>query len=386
MKKQRSSTSIFFSLTILLVAIWIGVPQYLKKALIYQHPGIHDYPIFENRTVKSSASPIKWPVHAQYNQIQLNAQWIDTLERYESVAYLIIQNDSLLYETYWDNHQQETLSNSFSTAKSIVALLIGIAIDEGHIQSVDQKVIDFIPSIKGKFASSLTIKQLLTMSSGSSWDESYSSATSITTQAYYGNNLQKIIHKVRFDREPGKIFEYRSGDTQLLSMILAQATGRSVSEYASEKLWKPIGAQHDALWSLDHADGIEKAYCCFNSTARDFARIGTLILNHGKANDQQIVSESFLQSALAPATQLTDAEGQNVNYYGYQWWVVEYRNQTIPYTRGILGQYIFVLPAQNAVVVRLGHLRSDYRNHNHPTDIYAYIQAALEVIEKVKGI
>jgi CubicO group peptidase (beta-lactamase class C family) len=265
-------------------------------------------------------------------------------------------------------------------AKSIVALLIGCAIDDGHIHGLDDKVQKYLPRLKGPHSQDLTIRHLLTMSSASSWDEHYSSLFSITTQAYYGRNLPGVMKNVKISNHPGIVFNYRSGDTQFLERLLTKTTGMSLSDYASEKLWKPLNAEIPALWSLDRRQGTEKAFCCFNSTPRDFARIGNLVLNQGEFNGQRLISSKFIKEMITPIRYLTNDEAQMVDYYGLHWWILNYNGEMIPYARGILGQYIFVVPSQNAVIVRLGHHRSrEYRNH-HPLDVYTWIGAGMDII------
>lgn len=379
MKKNRLRL-ILSIIMILPIAVWTLMPSHIRNAILHLNPDIDDYTFFENRTIEASSSPIKWSTTADYNRQTLQPQWRDSLEHYETVAFLVIQNDSVLFEEYWDGYSTESLSNSFSMAKSVVGLLVGCAIEEGVIESVDQRVGDFLPQFQSGLGSTLTIKHLLTMSSASSWDESYSSISSITTKAYYGRNLRKLMESVTIDETPGNTFEYESGNTQLLAMILAQATGKNISQYASEKLWIPLGAEHDALWSLDRTDGVEKAYCCFNSNARDFARLGSIVLHKGKMNGHQIVSADYVEESIRPASWLKDSNNKPVDYYGYHWWILNYKGLQMPVARGILGQYVVVIPQHNAIVVRLGHKRSEAKRNNFTTDIYSYIDAAIEIL------
>ena len=168
-----------------------------------------------------------------------------------------------------------------------------------------------------------------------------------------------------------------------MAFVLQNAVHKSLSEYASEKLWTPIHAETDALWSLDHAHGMEKAYCCFNTNARDFARLGQLVLNKGKWDDRQIVPAGYIEEAITPARELKRADtGAPNQIYGFQFWILHYKGHTIPYMRGILGQYIFIIPDLNAVVVRLGNLRSDtYREPSHCTDdAFIWLDAALDIL------
>lgn len=360
---------------------WVLTPAFLKKALIHQLPGIHDHQIFPNRTVETG-QPQPWPASSRYNQIRPEAVQLDSLALMQTTAFLVVQNDSILFEYYADGVKRTDISNSFSAAKSIVSLLIGCAMDDGFIKSVDQSVDALLPDYPNLHHKGLKLKHLLTMSSGSNWDEAYSTAFSITTKAYYGNNLPRLMKEVQMVETPGETFSYRSGDTQLLALILTRVTGQTLSDYAAEKLWHPIGAETEALWSLDRKNGMEKAYCCFNSHARDFARLGQLVLNKGHWKGRQLISEEYLEAATHPATHLKDSKGKSVTYYGYQWWLMDHQQEIIPYARGILGQYIFIIPSQKAVIVRLGHLRSDTRIGEHPTDAYTWVNMGRDLLDQ----
>jgi len=224
--KHRILRIVIFSI-VAVMATYTLLPDYLQKALIYLTPNIDDYEIFDNRKVEAGDS-IPWPKARQYNQAKLPATARDSLEKYQSVAFLVIHRDSLLYEEYWGGYDSTTISNSFSMAKSIVSLLVGCAIKDGHIKDINDKVIDYFPEIKGPYKEELTIRHLLTMSSASSWNESYTSPFSITTQAYYGRNLDKIIKKIKIINNPGIEFEYSSGDTQLLAKVLTRSYRQNV--------------------------------------------------------------------------------------------------------------------------------------------------------------
>jgi CubicO group peptidase (beta-lactamase class C family) len=325
---------------------------YVYNALYYQYAKIDDYNHFENRTVKAG-NFIPIPDAVQYNKIKLSDEFRNYLIASQTTAFLVLKNDSVYYEEYWDGYGPNSISGSFSVAKSIVSILVGIAIDEGKIKSVDQKVSDFIPEYKDGLNAQLTIKHLLTMSAAFNWDENYATLFSMTTKAYYGRDLEKIVLNLKVTETPGKKFNYQSGNQLVLAYILRKATGTTISEYASTKLWKPLGAKTDALWSLDHKDGLEKAFCCFNANARDFSRFGTLYLHNGMFNGQQLVSEDYVKHSLEPAP-LVDDEGEKSDCYGYSWWLSDIDDEKVFYAEGILGQYIFVMPGKNIVAVRLG--------------------------------
>ena len=376
---------------LLSLCLWLFLPAnyYIRQALIHQWPKIDQHSIFENRIIKAE-DPQPWELSEYYNNFSISEQYLDDFEAYSTVSYLIIQNGELFFEQYWDDYSPQSHSNSFSMAKSIVSLAIGCAIDDGLIHNPDQPVSDFFPQFKGFNGKTLTIRHLLTMSAGFDFQESYSTIFSPTTQLYYGNDLNKITFGMKEIEEPGVNFIYQSGVTQLLASIVAKATGESIGSYVSRKLWTPIQAEENALWSLDRKDGIEKAYCCFNTSARDFARLGQLILNKGQWNGKQIVSEHYVQAAITPDNSLIDTERPERdpallnNQYGFQFWQLEKNGMKIPYMRGLLGQYIFVVPEKNAVVVRLGKMKSkDYTAQQHyPADIDIWLDAALEMLDK----
>lgn len=373
---------------ILLIVCCIGgylvLPSnyYLRRALTHLLPKIDQYPIFENRTVKAG-DPQPWIQSEAYNTVSIPEKQLPVFEQLGTVAYVIIKDSTLLFEQYWEDYSPESHSNSFSMAKSIVSLAIGAAIDDGFIKDVDQPVSDFYPEFQGYNGKPLTLRHLLTMSAGVDFDEAYSSPFSPTTKLYYGDDLQQIALGMKEIEEPGVNFIYQSGVTQLLAFIVEKATGENISSYVSRKFWTPMNAEEDALWSLDKKDGIEKAYCCFNSNARDFARFGQLILNEGEWNGEQLISSSYLKEATTPDTSLLFKEYNETNHcYGFQFWHLTYNGMEIPYMRGILGQYIFIIPDLNAVVVRLGHKRSETRSDQHyPDDIDTWLGAAVEMIQ-----
>ena len=371
-------------LLLIIAVIAFGIsftPQYLVTAIRHGEPNIDDYKIFYNRTIQAGEY-YPWQIAEDYNHYKLPDATRAIIEQYKPVAFLVIQDEKIKYEEYWDGYDEHSLSNSFSAGKSIVGLLIGIALDEGKIKSLDQPVGDFLSAFQKGRNAELTIRDLLTMSSGLNWDEAYSSPFSMTTKAYYGTDLPGLINSLEVVETPGKEFDYLSGNTEVLAMIIDAATGQKMADYASEKIWKHIGARYDALWCLDSEDGMEKAYCCFNSNVRDFARFGQLVLNNGKWNDKQIISEEYLKEATSPASYLIDkGDKKPITFYGFQWWVIHYKGHTIPYMRGILGQYVFAIPEKNAVVVRLGHERSKEYIGHHTKDVNQYLDAAFELLK-----
>ncbi|MFT3824508.1 MAG: serine hydrolase [Chitinophagaceae bacterium] len=372
---KKALRIIGFTLLTLVIAFtafaFITGRTYLFKAVAYNFADIDDYKKFSNNTI-TTENKQPWSILADYNKQKLPASLQKQLEELETVAVLAIKNDSLLFEEYWDGYSDSSWSGSFSMAKSITSLLIGAAIRDSAIKSVNDYVSTYLPEFAEGEKAKLKIVHLLTMSSGSNWDESYSNPLSVTTELYYGSDAYKTATGVSIVKTPGTEHSYKSGDTQLLGLILTKATGKSLSAYAAEKLWHPLGAEHPALWSTDHVGGYEKAYCCFNSNARDFARIGQLMLDSGRWKGQEIIPMDYYKASITPCM-ITDESGKPCDYYGYQWWIYP-THQGIYYARGILGQYIIMIPSKKLILVRLGKKRSSERINGAPAEVDALIQ------------
>ena len=358
-----------------MLVIWISGYGYIYKTLIYTYPGIDDLNIFDTRIVHDG-NPQPWPESFSYNKIKLTGDLENELARNETVAFLVVKNDSIVHEQYSDNFKSNSLVNSFSVSKSIVGVLTGIAIRDG-LFNLDDAVGMYIPEFKTGENSKLKIRHLITMSSGLNWDESYSSLFSMTTEAYYGTDLKKLILCLKVIEEPGKTFRYMSCNTVLLAIIISITSGMSISDYASKYLWNSIGASQSAYWSLDNNDGLEKSYCCFYSTARDFAKVGKLFLDSGYWNGQEIVPFDFVMESIKP-NGCVDGNGNPVDYYGFHWWLMNSGENKIFYARGILGQYIIVIPEERIIIVRLGKLRGE-KNNNHYTDMINYTNGVLKI-------
>ena len=341
-------------------------------------PSPLEYKIFDNRNI-AAGKGIAWPKAVDFGKKEIPDSSLKLMEELKTLSFLVLRNDSIVFEKYWEGRGPEAISNSFSMAKTIVSILTGIAIGEGKIKSVNDKVTDYLPEFNKGKNNELTIKHLLTMSSGINFDEDYVSPVAYPAKAYYGKDLTALTYQYEVAEQPGKVFKYLSGNTELLAFVLKKAIGKSISEYASEKLWKPLGAQENALWNLDHQDGVEKAYCCFIASARDFARLGSLYLNKGNFMGNQIVPEEFVANSIIPADLLDDKTEEKINRYGYSWWLVNYSGEQIFYARGILGQYIIIIPSQKIIAVRLGHKRLKEKQDDHPMDLFNYIDAAMAI-------
>lgn len=322
---------------------------------------ITDYRIFPSRPLHNDsvkftfqqASQARFPKTIT-DKTQHTVNFEQYLEDNKSVAFLIIKNDTILYEKYFDHYEQESIVASFSMAKSVTSILIGCAIDDGFIKSVDEPVTNYVPELKKNGFEKVTLKHLLQMTSGLDFNESYVNPFGDAATFYYGRNLRKSITKMKLKSEPGKNFEYVSGSPQILGLVLERALKtKTVTAYLQEKIWKPLGMEYDASWSLDRKkNGLEKTFCCINARARDFAKIGRLYLNKGNWNGKQIVSEKWVEES----TRVNPAD-PGANFYRYQWWLPSATGDYM--AEGILGQFVYVNPAKNMIIVRLGKKYGD---------------------------
>lgn len=344
-------------------------------------PAPDEFPSFPSRKIDAGA-PAPYPLSATYNRSNIPEDLLPSVEALDPLAFLVIHRDSLLFEKYWEQRKPEDLSNSFSMAKTIVSILAGIAIHEGKIPSLDVPVLTYLPNLKGPYARQLTLRHLLNMSSGIDFDEDYISPFAYPAKAYYGTDIRKLTLGYSCEHPPGREFIYLSGNTELAALVIEKATGMSLSSYASEKLWKPIGAEAAASWSTDVEDGMEKAYCCVNSNARDFAKLGTLYLHQGYSNGRQLIDSAYVAESILPA-KLQDAGNQKlIDRYGLSWWLCTHRGKNVFYARGILGQYIMVMPDEQLVAVRLGRKRLKEKRNDHPQDLFTYLDLALTIAGK----
>jgi len=336
---------------------------------------ITDYKFFDNIDIPKSENPQAWPLHKDFNNIKSTDILNKTNDRLGTVAFLIIKNDSLWYEKYYDGYSEKSYSNSFSIAKSIVTAVLGRAIDEGFIKDIDQKVGDFIPEYKKGLAANLTVGDLSSMSSGMKWTEDYKNVFGVTARAYVGSeSLVELIKSRPIIRKPGQSFKYLSGDTQLLAMTIEKATGQKLSSLVYNWFWNPIGAENNALWQIDNLkSNNEKAYCCFNSNARDFAKFGKLFKDYGYWNGKQLLDSSFVKKA-------TTKRFEKSPHYGYGFWLGNYKGMKYFSMRGHLGQYVMVFPKENIIIVRLGKTNDKKTEADIiPQDQLIYIEEAIKM-------
>ena len=346
---------------------------------------INDYKDFDNNVIMAGA-PRVWQQHIDYNQFPLSPKFEKEMNDYGSAAFIVIKDNQLLSEHYFNGYAQNSLTNSFSMAKTFTTMMLGKAIEQGYIKGLDQKITDFLPEFKNdKFGAECTVGDLSAMTSGYDWDEDYYFPLNPTAKAYYGDDIVKQMLDRKFVAQPGGHFKYQSSDTQLLGIVIQRAiNNKSLAQYFQEEFWQPMGMELDAQWSKDNPKGMEKTYCCFNADARDFAKLGQLLLNDGNWYGKQILDSAFVKKMVLPNTKAFNPNEPKI--YGYSVWM-DYDYKTPFYTMlGHLGQRVIVIPSEKLVVVRTGKTHNDQPN-NRPIadgDVYRLVDEAMRINENVK--
>ena len=326
---------------------------------------LSDYKHFDNRIIEPSPVAEPWAKHNKYNTIEETEELAAINKDRETKAFLVIKNDSIVFEKYFDGYSESSKSNSFSMTKSITVTLLGKAIMDGKIKSLDQPVGDFFDEYKTGLGAELTVGNLASMSSGMKWNEKYYSVINITSESYFSDDLRSVILNQKIIEKPGQKFRYSSGDTQLLGMIIEKATNTNLSDYLRNNFTNPMGFENEALWQLDSEEsGMEKAYCCFASNAKDFARFGKLYKNNGKWNNEILLDSTFINKATKP---VFDASP----YYGYGWWLYTFEGKKVYTMNGHRGQFVVVFPEEDIIIVRLGDI--NIQGEGDSGDLYKYI-------------
>jgi len=265
-----------------------------------------------------------------------------------SAGLVVLHNGKLRLERYGLDFDKDGRSTSFSVAKSFTSTLVGAALRDGHIKSMDDKVSDYIPDMKGSAYDDVSVRQLLTMTSGVRWNEDYADPNADV--AKFNNHkpedgvdaLVSYMRKLPRDVPAGTRWLYSTGETNLVGILVSQATKKPLADYLAEKVWQPAGMEHQATWLLSKT-GKEISGCCIQAATRDFARFGQFILNGAQVNGQSIAPDGWLQEATTRRTTIN----QPGRGYGYQWWT--YDDGTFA-ARGIFGQGIFIDPQRKIVI------------------------------------
>ena len=376
------------------VAGYLAAPDfYLTRAIFWRESDYKDLERFPARAIHNAPPtsrldglPADNPYAARVESIANtydNGSFEDYLDSSGTTAFLVVHDDELLYERYFDGYDESSIQTSFSMAKSFASALVGIAIDEGHIKSVDEPITNYIPELleRDERFGSITIRHLLTMSSGIKYEEGGTlpwGDEADDTKTYYATDLRELaLENSRIEGEPGRYFEYNNYNPLLVGLILERATGTSVSRYMEEKLWKPVGMEADGSWSLDSTSiGFEKMESGVNALARDFARFGMLFAKEGNWRGEQLISRGWVRDSTRP-----DASTDPSLDYQYFWWVDTPDGENHFSARGNYGQYIYVAPEKDLVIVRLGKVEGE-KGYGYWIGLFDELSTKLDVSAK----
>jgi CubicO group peptidase (beta-lactamase class C family) len=359
-------------LTALLTAVSCSQGCTLAKTIVHNFAGLDDAPIFASRTIARSgaSSPLRSIVAVPRSLAELEfpdengRTWrLDHyLDHTRTAAFVALHGDRVVFERYARGYDERSLLNSFSITKAVVATLVGIAVAEGHV-SLDETVAHYRPEFAGTPYGAVKVRDLLTMTSGVV-DRPLLLPGS--AKYYYDDDLHSLAaHAVSTAAGPN-LWHYSNADVQVLAFVLERAVGKSLSAYLSEKLWKPLGMESDALWSLDREGGVEKAFCCLRARARDFVRFGRLYLLNGRWNGAQIVPPDWAARSVLPPI---------ATPFGYVhqhlWWAPADAEDDF-FAYGHNGQYLYVNPKARVVIVKFSET-----NHQDPVPMFRAIASAL---------
>jgi CubicO group peptidase (beta-lactamase class C family) len=365
-----------FMLTLLvLIGVYHQNIQRLSTAItLYDtdkigHNFLSMYKAFTAKRIDASAKPHYFAVNYQplpetfeFEGEPLSVQGF--LSDSQSHGLMVVKAGEIVNEQYFLEDKADKQHISFSIAKSFVSALFGIAINEGYIASIDQSVTDYVPELIGSGYDGVRIKDVLQMSSGVKFNEDYgdffSDINRFSRAIAFGTSLDNFCASLHREQEPGTYHHYVSIDTQVLGMILTRATGSSLSEYLSQKIWQPMGMQDSAYWLID-GNNMELALGGLNATLRDYAKFGWLYLHQGRwlnarGESMQIVPQQWVIDSITPDAPHLQAGKNNpasssVDGYGYQWWIPDGADDEFM-AKGIYGQYIYVDPDQDLVIVK----------------------------------
>ncbi len=360
--------------------LWGGIRETWLRG--WENAQIDDLPFRDHvRTVPASSNPQPWPEGPLWGKVEPDEAGHEWLEDSKSASFLVIQHDSLVYESYLRGHDATTLTNSFSMVKSITAMAVGLAVQQGLIDE-QAPVSTYLPRFAEGDNASLTVQELLQMRSNIPFGEDYNDPFGFQAKAYYRDDNRTLLEPYRVDGDPGTVFHYQGGNTMLLAEILDVVREGNLSQDIANGLWEQMGAEHDAFWGLDGdpSDGaVERSFAQYYATTRDYARFGQMLLDSGAWKGEQLLPKDYVTRMITPVDALTDEV--NTDYYGYQIWLGE-TDDGLPFSlmEGLRGQMVISIPALDLVVVRTGYDKSKDKKRNLPGDVFRVIDLARALV------
>lgn len=360
------------SISLLLIATLVSIScssTYLGRLIFWNFKGYEGYKKFPKQWVQNTASPHIFDkskkniplasLTVQNGELSPHESLEELLKENETTAFIVIKNGTIHYERYFHGTFRDSIRPAFSLSKSVLSLLIGIAIDEGKIGSINDLISDYLPELTDNELFPITIEHLLTMSSGLEHCKSYGFLPwGSNVRVGMSPDVQNLVLSLNSEEKPGQSFLYHNQVPILLGMILKRATGKTISQYTQEKLWKPMEMEYSAFWILDSQEAkFEKTDGGFNACSIDYAKLGQLILNQGQWQGRQIISESWIKRSTSPdfsKQHLMNLYDRKEFYYKYLWWGMVTDTVYAPMAIGRYGQYIFVHPELNVVIIRNG--------------------------------
>jgi CubicO group peptidase (beta-lactamase class C family) len=366
MKRIKIILTLLAGVMILFTCMQCSTESYPGRWVIWNKSDIEDYMKFPNYSFHASNNPFYFHSNFDFTYDSLHVSekknrktpLYKILEKSHTTAFLIIRNDTILYEKYLNGYDKQSVNTSFSTAKSITSLLVGAAIDDGFITSENARVTDYIPELLqiDTGYSCLKLSHLLDMRSGIQFKD-HDLPWGDKPKAYYHPRLRDRVLELPLTSQPGESFKYNSYNPILTGLIIERTTGLSPAKYFEQKIWNQLGMEYDGSWSMDSEDSnMIKMESGLNLRAIDFAKLGRIVLNYGKWNGQQLVSEQWFRNcfSILPEHNVTDM-GEEI-YYENFWWLYSKDKQN-PYIIsgwGHLGQYLYIFPDKQLIIVRMG--------------------------------
>ncbi|MDP3897834.1 MAG: serine hydrolase [Mesorhizobium sp.] len=336
------------------------------RAVLWMDADVSDYTRFPARQIAAGSEAYAYAKGQGYPdglsasvRLPGGAALDDFLEAHHTTAFLVIKDDKLLYERYFNGSSHDAVQTSFSVAKSFNSAMIGAALEDGSLVGTDDPITKYLPELAARDDrfTRITIRHLATMSSGIHYEE-HGLPWSDDALTYYSPDLRRLaLDTTWIEEPPGQRFHYNNYNPLLLGIILERATGMHIADYLSAKIWKPLGAEADASWSLDStANGFEKMESGINARAIDFAKLGSLYLHRGVFNGHRILPEAWVDMSTTPVL----PTGIGTASYAWWWWTGHDPELGAFYSaRGNKGQFVFVFPAKNLVIVRNGNAYGD---------------------------